>query len=118
MADHGNVEYGVATGNDLAAHEDTYAGFVQLAYIGTLHVVNIAIGLCIGGVLGNWLGAVTIFVFASLDRRPRPCNRGSRPHGRHGPDFARDPGDVGLTAGHRAQTPLISPRSRPTQETG
>ena len=66
MADHGNVEYGVATGNDLAAHESTYLGFVQLAYIGTLHVVNVALGLCIGGVLGNWFGAVTIFVVASL----------------------------------------------------
>jgi hypothetical protein len=66
MADHGKVEYGVATGNDLAAHEETYEGFVQLAYIGTLHVINIALGLCIGGVLGNWLGAVIIFVLASV----------------------------------------------------
>ena len=32
MADHGNVEYATATGNDYAAHEDTYEGFVQLAY--------------------------------------------------------------------------------------
>jgi hypothetical protein len=66
MADHGRAEYGIAAGNDLAAHESTYLGFVQLAYIGTLHVVNVAIGLCIGGVLGNWLGAVTIFVLATL----------------------------------------------------
>jgi Bacterial aa3 type cytochrome c oxidase subunit IV len=30
MADHGEVEYATATGNDLAAHEQTYHSFVTL----------------------------------------------------------------------------------------
>jgi hypothetical protein len=30
MADHGEVEYATATGNDLAAHEQTYRNFVTL----------------------------------------------------------------------------------------
>jgi Bacterial aa3 type cytochrome c oxidase subunit IV len=30
MADHGEVEYATATGNDLAAHEATYYGFITL----------------------------------------------------------------------------------------
>ena len=66
MADHGKVEYATATGNDLVAHESTYSGFVQLAYVGTLHMINVVLGLCVGGVLGNWLGAVSIFVLATI----------------------------------------------------
>jgi hypothetical protein len=30
MADHGEVEYATATGNDYAAHEHTYRGFIAL----------------------------------------------------------------------------------------
>jgi len=30
MADHGEVEYATATGNDLAAHEATYHSFITL----------------------------------------------------------------------------------------
>jgi hypothetical protein len=30
MAAHGNLEYAVADGNDYAAHEQTYQGFVSL----------------------------------------------------------------------------------------
>jgi hypothetical protein len=30
MADHGEVEYATATGNDLAAHEQTYRHFITL----------------------------------------------------------------------------------------
>jgi hypothetical protein len=66
MADHGQVEYATATGNDLAAHEATYRGFVQLAYIGSIHVANIVIGLAVGAVAGHWLIAFGIFVFATL----------------------------------------------------
>jgi hypothetical protein len=66
MADHGQVEYATATGNDLPAHESTYQNFVQLAYVGSVHVVNIVIGLAVGGVAGSWLLAFGIFVFATL----------------------------------------------------
>ena len=52
MADHGEVEYATATGNDLPAHEATYKNFVQLAYVGSCHVVSIVIGLAIVGITG------------------------------------------------------------------
>jgi len=51
MADHGQVEYATATGNDLAEHEATYKSFIQLAYVGSCLVANIAIGLAIGGMI-------------------------------------------------------------------
>ena len=66
MADHGHAEYGIATGNDLAAHESTYKNFVQLAYVGCCHVACIVIGLAVGAVAGSWLMAFGIFVFATF----------------------------------------------------
>jgi len=54
MADHGKVEYATATGNDMAAHEATYKGFVQLAFVGSALCAVIAIGLAIGGTTGRW----------------------------------------------------------------
>jgi Bacterial aa3 type cytochrome c oxidase subunit IV len=66
MADHGTVEYATATGNDLAAHEETYERFVHLAFVGTLHVVNIVIGLAIGAVAGHWGVAGCVIVLATL----------------------------------------------------
>ena len=38
MADHGELEYATATGNDYAAHEQTYRTFVNLVK-GVLAVV-------------------------------------------------------------------------------
>jgi len=70
MADHGSVEYATATGSDVAAdfpaHQATYRNFVQLAFIGTLHVVNILLGLATGAVAGHWGVAFTIFVVATV----------------------------------------------------
>ena len=54
MADHSKVEYATATGNDLSAHEATYKGFVQLAFVGCALCAVIAIGLAIGGITGRW----------------------------------------------------------------
>jgi hypothetical protein len=69
MADHGTVEYATATGNDVAAdmvaHEATYTSFVQLAFVGTLHVVNIVLGLAIGAVAGHWGVAFCVFLIAT-----------------------------------------------------
>ncbi len=40
MADHGNVEYATAPGNDYAAHEQTYLMFLKLV---KWHVIVIPI---------------------------------------------------------------------------
>ena len=64
MADHGTVEYATATGNDMAAHEGTYEGFVHLAYTGTLLVINIVIGLAIGAVAEHWGVAASVILLA------------------------------------------------------
>jgi hypothetical protein len=66
MADHGQVEYAVATGNDIAAHEATYENFIHLAFVGTLFVLNLVIGLAIGGVRGSWGIAFAIVVFSAI----------------------------------------------------
>jgi hypothetical protein len=66
MADHGQVEYATATGNDLPAHESAYRNFVHLAYIGCCHIASFLIGLAIGGTTGSWWTSLGIFVFATL----------------------------------------------------
>jgi hypothetical protein len=43
MADHADVEYATATGNDLAAHEQTYRNFITLVKTGLAIVVVIVI---------------------------------------------------------------------------
>jgi hypothetical protein len=62
MADHGELEYATAEGNDLPAHEASYEGFTHFVVIGTVLVLTIVVGLAIGGVVGHWLlcGAVII----------------------------------------------------------
>jgi hypothetical protein len=66
MADHGEVEYALATGNDLPAHVQTYDSFVHLATIGVCLVVSIVIGLAVGTVLDQVLAMVFIFVAALI----------------------------------------------------
>jgi Bacterial aa3 type cytochrome c oxidase subunit IV len=65
MAEHGTVEYATATGNDLAAHESTYESFVHLAFIGTLLVINIVIGLAIVGTTSHWGVAILVIILAA-----------------------------------------------------
>jgi hypothetical protein len=43
MADHGEVEYATATGNDYAEHEATYRLFLGLAKWGTISVIIIVV---------------------------------------------------------------------------
>jgi hypothetical protein len=66
MADHGEIQYATADGNDLAAHEAGYSQFVQVTFIGTTMVINILFALTIGGVLGHWLPAAVILVAAVI----------------------------------------------------
>ena len=66
MAEHAAPEYATAQGNDYPTHEGTYQNFVHLAFIGIFHVVNIVIGLGIGGVNGHWFVALGVFVIATI----------------------------------------------------
>jgi hypothetical protein len=65
MAEHGQVEYAVAEGNDLVAHEESYERFVHLAFVGSAHVINIVLGLAIGAVNGHWLVAFAVILIAT-----------------------------------------------------
>ncbi|HZS63748.1 MAG TPA: aa3-type cytochrome c oxidase subunit IV [Xanthobacteraceae bacterium] len=66
MAEHGAPEYATAQGNDYLSHEGTYRGFVHLVFIGIVHVVNILLGLTVGGVNEHWLVAAAIFFIATV----------------------------------------------------
>jgi aa3 type cytochrome c oxidase subunit IV len=66
MADHGEVQYATAAGDDLPAHEVGYGRFVQTIFIATALIINILLGLAIGGVLGHWLPAALIIVAAVI----------------------------------------------------
>jgi hypothetical protein len=66
MADHGQVEYATATGNDLPAHESSYKMFVLLAFVGACHVASIVIGLAIVGTTSHWFIAVSLMIVASF----------------------------------------------------
>ena len=66
MTDHGEVQYATAAGNDLPAHEVGYGQFVQTVFIGSTLVINILLGLAIGGVLGHWLPAALVIVAAVI----------------------------------------------------
>jgi len=45
MADHGEVEYATATGNDYAEHEGTYRFFLKLVKWSATAVVCILLGM-------------------------------------------------------------------------
>ena len=62
MADHGEVQYATAEGNDLVAHEAGYGQFLLATLVGSCLVVNILFGLAIGGVIGHWLPAAAILI--------------------------------------------------------
>ena len=66
MADHGEVQYATAEGNDLPAHEAGFSQFVQVTFIGTAMVVSILFGLTIGGVIGHWLPAAFVLIGAVI----------------------------------------------------
>ena len=70
MADHGAVEYATATGNDYPAHEGTYERFVLFTFVGIILVVNLLLGLAVGGVMGRWFLAVPIFILAVIGAVP------------------------------------------------
>jgi hypothetical protein len=70
MADHGTVEYATATGNDYPAHENTYEHFVHFTFVGIIFVINLLLGLAVGGVMGHWFTALPIFILGILGAVP------------------------------------------------
>ena len=66
MADHGEVEYATATGNDYPAHEQTYEGFVHFAVVAICFLVNIVLALAIGTVVGHWGIMIGILIAAAI----------------------------------------------------
>jgi hypothetical protein len=45
MADHGEVEYATAMGNDYPAHEETYRNFITLVKVTMAVIVVIVLGM-------------------------------------------------------------------------
>lgn len=70
MAEHGTVEYVTGAGNDYPTHEQSYERFVHFTFVGILTVVNILLGLAVGGVMGHWFFAVVIFIIMLLGAVP------------------------------------------------
>ena len=66
MAEHGEVQYATADGNDLPAHEAEYSAFVHLAYVATLTIASIVLGLTIGAVVGHWFAGVSIIILSVI----------------------------------------------------
>jgi uncharacterized protein (DUF983 family) len=66
MADHGELEYATATGNDYKEHEGTYGGFLHLVVIAIANVVTLLLGLTVGGVLDHWLPAAIMIIFSVI----------------------------------------------------
>jgi len=66
MVEHGEVEYATAEGNDLPAHEAGYSQFVEAVIIGTNFVINLLLGLAVGGVIGHWLPAASVIIAAAI----------------------------------------------------
>lgn len=66
MADHGEVEYATARGNDYPAHEQQYETFVHIAVIGICHIVSVVLALVIGTVLDHLAIMVFILIAATI----------------------------------------------------
>jgi len=47
MSEHAEIQYATATGNDYAAHEQTYRNFITLVKVGLATVVIIVILMAI-----------------------------------------------------------------------
>ena len=67
MADHGEVQYTTADGNDYPAHEAAYEGFIQLALVGSIAVICIVLGIGISTLTSHWvIGGLVIFLVSPV----------------------------------------------------
>ena len=66
MAAHDTPEYSTATGNDYAAHESTYQGFVFLVLAGICYAVSVVTALAVGGVKAAWGTSAVLIILATI----------------------------------------------------
>ncbi len=67
MADHGQVEYATAQGNDFPRTRTCMSASFISRSIGQRHVVSIVLGLAIGGVAGQLAGGLCrVFLIATI----------------------------------------------------
>ncbi|MBI3434582.1 MAG: aa3-type cytochrome c oxidase subunit IV [Proteobacteria bacterium] len=66
MADHGEVEYATASGNDYPEHEGTYERFVQFSFLLTTLVITIVVGLAIGSVTHRWGTGIAVIMISPI----------------------------------------------------
>jgi hypothetical protein len=66
MADHGEVEYATATGNDYVEHDSTYRSFMKFVEVGIATVASILVGLGLIGVKDAVGVGVVILLAASV----------------------------------------------------
>jgi hypothetical protein len=67
MADHAEVQYTTADGNDYREHEATYVRFLDLAFSLSSYVIAIVIGLAIvGATHSTWMGVGLIVLSTFL----------------------------------------------------
>ena len=66
MAEHGDVEYVTAKGNDYPAHEATYEDFVHIVQVSVAYIISVVIGLAIIGVAGNLYVGVPLIIIATV----------------------------------------------------
>lgn len=66
MAEHGEIQYATAEGNDYKEHAGTYSLFLRITVVGILLVVSILLALTLGGVLGHWLLAAAVIIIATI----------------------------------------------------
>jgi hypothetical protein len=66
MAEHAEVEYVTAKGNDYPAHEATYEEFVHIIAVSVAFIISTVIGLAIVGVVGNLYVGIPLIIIASI----------------------------------------------------
>jgi hypothetical protein len=66
MADHGEVQYTTADGNDYREHEATYVRFIEMAFSLSAYVIAILLGLAVVGATKSPMIGVGVIVIASI----------------------------------------------------
>jgi len=66
MADHGEVQYTTADGNDYREHEGTYVWFLDAAFALSAYVISIVVGLAAVGATHHELIGVGVIVIGTI----------------------------------------------------